>query len=172
MDWYNIIAQTFGIFGMTINVLSFQARKNSKMFFCQIFGTTFFVLNYLMLNSIPAALLNAVALVRVLLLIGGDRFNTKGWLIFVLLLNIGVVGFTYNGYLSIMILIAQIAQTIAMWSNNGKWIRYAQLFCASPLWLTHNVIVNSIGGVLCEVFAICSAIISMIRYGINGFEKK
>lgn len=171
MDLYNIIAQTLGIVGMTINVLSFQARKNSQLFFCQIFGTSFFVANFIMLDSLPAALLNAAALVRVLLLIGGDKFNTKGWLMFVLLLNVGVVAFTYNGYLSIMILVAQIAQTVAMWSNNGKWIRYAQLFCASPLWLTHNIIVNSFGGILCEVFVICSAIISMIRYGVNGFEK-
>ena len=61
--------------------------------------------------------------------------------------------------------------TIAMYSDNGKYIRMAQLFISSPCWLIYNFVSGTIGGVICEVFVIASTVISIIRYGFDGFEK-
>ena len=72
---------------------------------------------------------------------------------------------------SIIALVAQLIGTFAMWSQNGKTIRVLQLAAVSPLWLIHNVFVFSIGGIICEVFNLGSIIVSIIRFGIDGFEK-
>jgi hypothetical protein len=41
----------------------------------------------------------------------------------------------------------------------------------SPLWLTYNVFVFSIGGILCEAFSLASLAIGIIRYDIRRKPK-
>ena len=76
---------------------------------------------------------------------------------------------TFGGWLSIVLLVVHLVGTFAMWSDNGKLIRISQLFCVSPGWLIYNVAVFSIGGIICEVMNIVSAVVSFIRFGFDGF---
>lgn len=172
MDIYEIIAQGIGILGMACNVLSFQAKKNFWLFMLQCFGTAFFTVNFFMLGSNAAAYLNILAFVRCLFLLGAEKTRKPYWLALLLILNIAVVCFSYAGIPSLIILIAQLAQTATHWTDNGKIIRITQLFCCSPLWLAHNIIIFSIGGILCEAFVIVSTIVSIVRFGLDGFEKR
>ena len=55
--------------------------------------------------------------------------------------------------------------TLLMWGGNGKYIRYGQLFASSPSWLVHNIINFSLGGIIGEIFTMCSVIVSFIRFG-------
>ncbi|MBQ2826565.1 MAG: YgjV family protein, partial [Clostridia bacterium] len=86
-------------------------------------------------------------------------------------LYIVTVIFTYESLVSILLLIAQIVGTYAMWFGDGKRIRTLQLCVVSPIWLLNNILVFTIGGIIAEVFTIASAIISFFRYRKTGFEK-
>lgn len=172
MNWYGIVAQGIGILGMGCNVSSFQAKKNFWLFFFQCMGTIFFSINFIMLGSYSAALLNVLAMVRALIILSGDKLHKPYVHVLLQVANVASVVFTYSSWLSLLTLAAQLVQTEAHWTNNGKTIRMAQLFCCSPLWLIHNVAVFSLGGILAEAFVIISTIISFVRFGANGFEKR
>ena len=103
---------------------------------------------------------------------GGKKMHKLPWLVAIQAVYIAATVLTYTDIFSVVALIAQIVGTFAMWSQSGKTIRFLQLFCVSPLWLIHNIFVFSIGGVVCEVFNIVSIIVSLIRFGIKGFEKE
>ena len=66
--------------------------------------------------------------------------------------------------IDILIIISQLVDTAGMWTNNIKVIRRCQLFAISPVWLIHNIVVFSIGGILTDSFTIVSTLIAMYRY--------
>ena len=49
--------------------------------------------------------------------------------------------------LDVLIVLSQWVDSVGMWSNNFRNIRYCQLFAISPVWLTHNIVVFSISSV-------------------------
>ena len=90
-----------------------------------------------------------------------------------LLLAPVVVGFfIYTGIETVLMIAAYCVFTAAMLTKKSKLIRLSQLVVASPLQLAHNIIVFSLGGILCESFNIVSIIVSLFRFGLNDFEKK
>ena len=69
-----------------------------------------------------------------------------------------------EGVVDILIIISQLVDTAGMWTHDLKIIRRCQLFAISPVWLVHNILVFSIGGILTETFTIISTLIAMYRY--------
>ena len=173
------IAQGFGIIGFLCAIAAFQSKKNSGLFLFQAMGCFSFFLNFLLLGVYSAAFLNISCFLRGILFRKSDKKLWKLIVIEMLLLAsviTSIVFFTDSGLeiaLSLMTGIALIVATYVMWLGNGKHIRYIHLFFASPVWLIHNIIPISfsLGGILCEVFNMASAIVSFIRFGKDGFEK-
>ena len=73
--------------------------------------------------------------------------------------------------ISFVVPIMQIAYTVATWKNDGKIIRTVRLYAVTPAWLSYNIVMFSIGGIICEGFNIISIIVSFIRHRKDGFEK-
>ena len=171
------IAQGFGIIGFLCAIAAFQSKKNSGLFLFQGLGCFSFFLNFLLISVYPAAFLNISCFIRGILFRKSDK---KIWKLIVVeaLLLISVltsVVFFISGttqiLLSLMTGIALIIGSFVMWLGSGKNIRYIHLFFISPVWLIHNFINFSLGGILCEVFNMTSAIVSFVRFGKDGFEK-
>ena len=72
---------------------------------------------------------------------------------------------------SAMVLSAMLVSTHVMWKNDGNVIRKAQFFFVSPMWLINNIIVFSLGGIICESLNMLSIIVSYIRFRKSGFEQ-
>ena len=77
----------------------------------------------------------------------------------------GAVGLWLDGPIALIPLVAMVIATVGMWMRNGAKLRLVQLVAVSPLWLINNIIVFTIGGILCEVFVITSVLVSIWRYG-------
>lgn len=167
MTYY--IAQTFGIIGMALSIVSFQCRENKRFFITQAASGACFALNFLLLGSITASFLNFINILRGWVFGFAPKKLRTPLAIVVATLFITSTVFTYDGWLSVLILAAQLVGTTVMWTDNGKIIRIAQLAFVSPVWLTHNIICGSVGAILCEIFAITSTVISLIRFRKNGF---
>jgi len=73
-------------------------------------------------------------------------------------------------FLSALTYFSLVFMSVFMWLGNGTHIRYVQLSVSSPAWIVHNIFNFSLGGLLCEIFAMTSVIVSFIRFGKNGFE--
>jgi hypothetical protein len=134
------------------------------------FGSLFFVLNFFMLGAYTGCLLNLVNIFRASALAAGKRFCHPIVHLAVQLLYITVTVLTFDGWLSLFVLVPQLVGTYVMWQGNGKHIRYTQLLLISPVWMAHNIIVRSIGGIVCEIFAITSTLISILRFRRSGYE--
>ena len=179
-----IIAQALSIVGCAFMILSFQFKNNRNLFIAQTLSAIAFGTSNFLLGALSGVLINIVATINGLILFCGKRFRKKPILILICLsyacipiislLNTfgnwstkGILEIVFGLFLSF----AQAISTVAMWKNNGKLIRFARIFFASPSWLLYNLVVFSLGGIICEAFSITSIIVSFIRYGKDGFEK-
>lgn len=171
------IAQGLGIIGFICAILAFQSKKNSGLFLFQAMGCFSFFLQFLLLGVYSAALLNISCFVRGILFRKSDKSPWKLIVVEALMfvsVTSSVLFFatgTLQILLSLMTGISLIIGSFVMWLGSGKNIRYIHLFFVSPVWLIHNFINFSLGGILCEVFNMTSAIVSFIRFGKDGFEK-
>ena len=165
----DIIAQVIGYMGMALSILSFLCKENKKFFITQALSGACFATNFLLLGSTTAAYLNFINIFRGWVF----GFAPKKWrglfAIITGLMYIVATVFTYDGWLSLLVLVAQLAGTAVMYTDNGKIIRIVQLGVVSPAWFAHNLIVRSVPAVLCEVFAITTTVIALVKYRKTGF---
>ncbi len=177
MNYIEIIAQIFGIFGLIFSALSYQEKNNKRFFIKQGLAGLMFFLNFALIGAISAALFNLTNLVR------GAVFSNKEKKLWKLITVVSLYTFCFafalyiignnpfQIFLSALTYSTLELMTVLMWRGNGKHIRYGQFFVSSPSWIIHNIFNFSLGGILCEVFMMLSVVISFIRYGKDGFEK-
>jgi len=163
------LAQAVGIVAMAINILAVQFKKPRQLFICRIVASFLWGVNFLLLGSPTGAIINIVNIVRSLFLLN-EKTSTKPflWITCALYTAAGLLTMEYTFSLvliiDILIIISQLVDSLGMWTNNFRNIRYCQLFAISPVWLVHNIVVYSIGGILTEVFTIISTVIALLRY--------
>lgn len=156
---------------MALMVVSFQMKSNKLLFTLQIMSSIGFATSYFLLGFLDACFLNVLALIRCILFLI-KRLKGNVWVLILLEVSFIVCTiFTYQSIFSILILIAQMVGTFSMWTNNGKIIRYLNLFITCPFWLANNINAFSIGGIVCESFNIISILIALFRYRKTGFKE-
>lgn len=164
-----IIAQIAGLIAMAINIMAVQFKKPRQLFICRIIASALWGVNFLLLGSPTGAIINIVNIIRSIFLLNPRTF-TKPFL-WVTVVLYGAAGLATMDYtlslllvLDILIILSQWVDSVGMWTNDFRKIRYCQLFAISPVWLVHNILVFSIGGIITEVFTIISTVISLIRF--------
>ena len=167
------IAQVISWVGAALTIFSFQMKDNKRLYILQSVGGLLFAISFAIPGNWSGALLNSVNILRGGVLAAGKKWSSP--LMFVIIeifyLVSGIV--SYDNWLSILVTVAQMVGTIALWSRNGRTIRIVQFFVISPSWLIYNIFASAganTGGIVTEVFGLASVIISIIRYGWNGFE--
>ena len=179
-----IIAQILSIVGCALMIFSFQFKNNRNLFIAQAAAALTFGASYVLVGAFGGAFIDLVCLANGTVLFLGEKYRKKS--IFVLIcLGYAAIpilcllthggNWTTNAVLELIfsfaVAIAQVLITFAMWKDDGKTIRTVRLFITSPAWLIYNIVVFSLGGIICETFSIISIIVSFIRYGKDGFEK-
>ena len=176
MDTTFIIAQAFGILGLIFNVISFQAKRNKILFVCQALGGLSFAMNFILIGDIASCLFNVMNLVRGIIFIKSKKKVSE--IILVEVLYVACFAFSlsriwgnwFDIFLSLLTFLALVILSFVMWKGNPRHIRYIQLGISSPAWIVNNIFHFTLGGLLCEVFSICSVVISLIRFRKSGFE--
>ena len=168
--------QWIGYVGMLFAMLSYQFRKNRTYFLLQAACGVAFSVQFVLLHSWAAMLMNVFSILRGLIMAGGARFKRIPYLVLMEALFFGscAASFLFFGeewWIALLLAVAQCGGTLVMWGRDGKKIRLAQLLMISPLWLTNNIYYGSIGGIVCEVFNICSVLVSFIRFRRTGYDK-
>ena len=164
-----ILGQIFGLIAMALNILSVQFKKPQQLFICRMASSLLWTLNFLLLGSPTGAIINLVNIIRSIFLLR-EKTSTKPFLYITALLYIVTGLLTMDYLLSVLLLvdcfiiIGQVADSIGMWTKNLRYIRRCQLFAISPIWLIHNILVFSIGGIITESFTMLSTLIAMYRY--------
>jgi len=173
-----IVAQIIGILGLIANSVAYQMTKKKAILFCQMCGSVFFTVNYVMIGAYSGAILNAVAIIRAIVYIYKDKFRAEhiAWLLAFSAVYVAsyVAVFTiigkeptlYNLILEILPVVAMIVVTVSYRSKSARTVRAFGMI-NSPLWLVYNIANMAIGAIISGIINIVSLIIGIIRYDIR-----
>lgn len=165
-----IIAQVIGIVAMLFNILSFQCKKTEHLAIAMGIGSLLFSTNYVLVGAFASAGFNIINVLRSASVANKKTHNNILFGV-ICALYIIITIFTFESWWTIVLLIAQLTATYVLWYQSGAVIRKVQFFFVSPIWLINNIFFAfTIGGIICELFTIASVIVSLIRYGKDGFE--
>ena len=174
METTEIIAQAIGIFAMAFNLFSYQQKTRKGAIIFQLFGTTLFTINFLMLGAMVGGLLNLVGAIRAIIFINKEKLKADhiAWLIgfiavyfasYILTFTVfGKEATAFNLIIEFLPIIGMIATTISYRFSDAKSIRKFGLI-SSPAWLVYNIANMSVGAILCEVLSLSSIIIGIVR---------
>ena len=175
MPTYQIIVQAISIFAMCFNILSYQQKSAKSVIAFQLCGGALFAVHFFMKGAIVGAIMNCIAVVRAILFVNKEktRANHIGWLIGFILLYVLVYILTFtifrkaftpaNAVIEILPIIGMTALTIGFRMQGAGTIRIFGLI-SSPCWLIYNIVIFSLGGIICEAISLVSIGIGFLRH--------
>ena len=172
MDIRLLLIQAVGLVGIATFFLSFQCRNNRRLFLVQFLAYVFLSAHMLLLGAVTGGISYIINVLRSACLASKRKFAHSRSMCAVLCgMQLAALALTWNGWISILPVAANIAATIAGYTHNPRKIRVAGMFINSPLWLIYSIIVGSWAGILDEVITETSIIVSILRYGWKNLDR-
>lgn len=166
-----IFVQSIGFIGTLFFFLSYQCRSNKKLFKVQLLSYICYTTHLMLLGAYTGGISYVLNGVRSVCLGSESKLlKSKQMCVVICLLQLFTLIFTWNGWISILPVAANIAATVGGYTCNPQKIRIAGMFINSPLWIIYNIIVGSWAGILDEIVSEVSMIISIIRYGWKNLD--
>ena len=162
------IIQGIGFLGVIAFIISYQIKSNRALYLFQLLGSLLFCIQFFMLGAYSGCFSMVLNILRYALL---TKYNEWKWVQRKELPGIfcaafaAVLIFTWAGPITILAFLASSVSTVFYWTNNAKYIRASNLFCASPCWLIYDIFAGSWGGVVNEVITLTSILVSIYRFG-------
>ena len=164
----NVVIQIIGMIGTVFYFLSYQFKDTKTLFKVQFISYSFYTIHFFLLGATTGAVSYAVDLLKCSFLSSSNNeFHKKKYCLIICILQILVGIITWNGYVSLLPIIANVVLTIGNYTYDENIIRYSGLLVNSPLWLIHNALVGSLAGVIDEVITMLSIGLSLIRFRKN-----
>jgi len=167
----DVIAQILGIAAMLLGILSFQCMKVRNYYIMVALSGLLFSVNYIMIGAFTGAVLNFLSIIRAFIFVNKKHCRDMKWLILVcgmyVVSAVVIQIFFYIDFVQLLLSLATLTTmlviTYAMWIDNPDSIRWLTIFVSSPIWILHNSINFTIGGICCDTFSMVSAIIYLVR---------
>ena len=160
--------QIIGFVGLVVSLLVFQCKKYNSMMFTRIASEIIFAFQYFLLGSYTGTSTNLISVITNY--IYTDRVKKRKptlWCQIIFSVIFTVVGImTWHGWLSVIVIIAKLLSTISYGSQSPKFIRYASAI-THPLWLIHDIVAGSIGGIITNSIGFFSLLIGIYRFDIK-----
>lgn len=167
---FSQIAQILGLLGAAMLMLSFQADEAKNFFRRQALGSGLFLIHYFMLGAYTGVVVSVMSVTRTIVIARWQGKRKTLSVLALIVFSVVAMFFIYTGYETILMTAAYVILTLAMNLKNSKIIRLTQLAIVSPLQLIYNILVFSIGGIVCESFNILSILVSIKRLGLDNFK--
>lgn len=168
----DIFVQGIGFLGTILFFLSYQCRSNKNLFRVQLISYLCYTSHLLMLGALTGGISYILNTIRSFCLGSRNDFLKSKWMCWILCaLQLLTLAFTWNGWLSLLPIGANIASTLGGYTFNGRKIRIAGMFINSPLWIIYDVCIGSWAGVVDELVTESSMLISICRYGWKNLDR-
>ena len=160
-----IIGQILGIIATVITFISYQVNTKSRLLIIQTTATLCTCLSFLFLGASTGFALHIVCIIRnVAFYFQKDKSVVHTVTAIALSVAMIVLGiFSWQGPVSLLIMIALAANTLFMATGNPQLLRKSVIVTCSMI-LVYNAIVFSIGGMANEGISIVSSIIGIVRF--------
>lgn len=158
---------------MVMCIGSFQFKDTKKLLFFQMTGNFIYVIQFILLGAYSGC---AVLLFQVLsnLPLCLEKPDKRAWqgLKWVFVACIAAASLlTWKDMFSIFPAAGAIASVLSSWSRNGRVIRLCKLLIVGPGWLIYDIYAWTVAGILAELFALASTLISIYRYGWKNLDQ-
>lgn len=163
-----LFGQLMGVVAVALGFVSFQMRTQKKLLVVQTATTIAFCIHYYLIGATSGLLLNMLGIARNLAYYHKDKplFSGKKCPVFFAVV-MGFVGLlSWQGFYSVFIVLGLVINTLCLSFDDPQKIRKSILI-TSPMVLTYDAFVLSIGGIIYESVAIISAVIGIVRYRRN-----
>ena len=163
--------QTVGILGTVLFFLSYQCRKNQNLFRVQLVSYLCYTTHLLMLGAVTGGISYVLNTVRSFCLSSSFAFLKSWWTCGIICaLQVITLYFTWDGWWSVLPVVANIAATVGGYTGNARNIRIAGIFVNSPLWIVYDIAVGSWAGIIDEIASEASMLLSVYRYGWKNLD--
>ncbi len=165
----DLLIQGIGCLGFIMGAIALQCNKHSRVLAFKMIDEGLFGLQYLLLGGYTGAVLNLISVFRNLIFSylgkSGKEKELKQTRILLTVL-FALLGFaSWEGAISILIILAKVISTLAYGTTNMKKLRI--MMCVTSIcWICYNITVGSIMGGVSDSINLLSAIVGMIRYDI------
>lgn len=163
----DLVIQITGILGILASVISFQCKKHKSILFFRSANEFIFAIQYFLLGAYTGMAVNLVGCLRnyVFSKQVSNNNKTTASITFFSLLFITFGFLTWQGWKSMLIIVAKVLSTIAYGNKNTTFVRTGILI-TSTSWLIYNCCVSSVAGVICEAFTLLSLVAGIIRLDV------
>ncbi len=170
-----LTAQILSIFGMAVNILSYQMKKQRDIIFMQFMAALLFSISFFFMGAITGALLNIVSVGRGLVFSNKKFFRADkiGWVFGFIAAYIVMFVLTFTTFgkdptarniiIELIPVIGTITFTFGFYLKDAGTVRKLALV-NSPCWLVYDIIEFSLGGIICEVISLISIVVGMFRH--------
>lgn len=166
-----LFIQAIGFLGTGLFFLSYQFKKNQTLFRIQFVSYLCYTVHFLMLGAITGGISYILNAIRSFCLGSDNRFLRGKWMCGIIcVLQVATLLLTWEGWLSVLPVLANIVATVGGYTHNGRTIRLVAMLVNSPLWIVYDVAVGSWAGVIDELITEVSALISILRYGWKNLD--
>ena len=156
------LAQAIGLLGFAAHLLSFQQSRRGRLLVLYVVGAIFWTIHFILLGFYTAAAMNAIAALRSYVFYKYKKRDNNLLVYIFMAVLVVVTAFTWQGYISLLPLIASLISTYASWAESAQKIRWLTL--PAPIaWFTHNIQVGSIGAVA-DTTVFVSILIGLFRH--------
>ena len=166
-----ILSQIFIIFNYIFLVITYQSKKRKNIIIFNFGALISTGLSYAFLSAYSGIAMVFVAVIRNIIFIIDERKNgksnkndTKDYIILAILYIISIISaiFTYNGFLSMMSVVATMLYTYSVWQKSTK-VYKALGIPIGILWIIYNVYIFSIFGIILETILAISSVIGYVK---------
>ena len=160
-----LTGQIFGWLAALLTFTSYQCKEHKRLIIVQTISSLCICISYLFLGAYSGMLLNIVCILRNFIIYKKNvRFFSYSFWPYVLALTMGLMGiFSWQGYMSLLIVIALMVNTIFIYFPNVQNLRKS-IILTSTMIIIYNLHYTNWGGVANELIAIVSSVIGIYRY--------
>ena len=147
----NLLIQLIELLGTVLYFLSYQCRSTRNLFRVQFLSYLFYTVHLFLLGAVTGGVSYLINTFRSVCL-GSGRSFAQSWKMgtAICLMQAACLVLTWESWISVLPVAANIAATLAGYTRNAKTIRYTGMLINSPLWIVYNLCVGSWAGVLDE----------------------
>ena len=173
--WFELLITLLGLAGIVAGFLALQCNKHNRVLALKMAEEGIFGLQYILLGGISGGILNLVGIFRnILFSYFGKKDNQKmlGFLRIGFAALLAVVGFiSWDGYISLLVIMAKVLSTFAYGTTNVTKMRL--ILCVTiTCWICYGIYVGSVTSIINDSANLLSVLISIFRYDLLPDIKK